>query len=121
LFALLSVFIASLGLWGIVSCSISQRTKEISIRKVLGASLQNIIVLFTSGFLRLIVLASIIVLPVFIYGIDTWLNNFAYKINTSWDLYIIPITVLILISICTVSATTVKAALTNPAENLRRD
>jgi putative ABC transport system permease protein len=121
LFAFLSVIIASLGLWGIVSCSVSQRTREISIRKVLGASLQSILLLVTRGFFKLILIACFIVLPVFIYGINTWLGNFAHKISPSWDLYVIPITILILISVCTISATTVKAALANPAENLRRD
>jgi putative ABC transport system permease protein len=121
LFTLLSIIIASLGLWGVASFSISQRTKEISIRKVLGASLQSILLLLTSDFLRLILIASIIALPITIYGINIWLTNFAYKINQSWDLYVIPITVLILISIITISATTVKAALTNPADNLKTD
>ena len=121
LFALLSILIASLGLWGIVSYSISQRSREISIRKVLGASIQSILLLLTHGFLKLILIACVIVLPLFIYGINTWLDNFAYKISPSWDLYLIPVTVLIFVSICTISATTVKAALTNPAENLRRE
>jgi len=121
LFALLSIIIASLGLWGIASFSISQRTKEISIRKVLGASFQSILFLLTSGFLRLILIAGIVALPITIYGINIWLNNFAYKINQSWDLYAIPITVLIFISICTISATTIKATLTNPADNLKTD
>lgn len=121
LFALLSIIIASLGLWGIASFSISQRTKEISIRKVLGASLQSIFILLTSGFLRLILIAGIIALPITIYGINIWLNNFAYKVNQSWDLYAIPISVLIFISICTISTTTVKATLTNPADNLKTD
>jgi putative ABC transport system permease protein len=121
LFALLSIIIACLGLWGIASFSISQRRKEISIRKVLGASLQSILFLLMSGFLRLILIAGIIALPITIYGINIWLNNFAYKINQSWDLYAIPITVLIVISICTISATTIKATLTNPADNLKTD
>ncbi len=121
LFALLSIIIASLGLWGIASFSISQRTKEISIRKVLGASFQSILFLLTSGFLRLILIAGIVALPITIYGIDIWLNNFPYKINQSLDLYAIPTTVLIFISICTISATTIKATLTNPADNLKTD
>lgn len=121
LFALLSIIIASLGLWGIASFSTSQRTKEISIRKVLGASFQSILFLVTSGFLRLILIAGIVALPITIYGINIWLTNFAYKINQSWDLYAIPIIVLIFISICVISATTVKAILTNPADNLKAD
>jgi putative ABC transport system permease protein len=56
-----------------------------------------------------------------VYGIDIWLNNFAYKINQSWDLYVFPIVALILISISTISATTIKASLTNPAEVLKAD
>jgi len=121
LFALLSIVIASLGLWGLASVSIGQRIKEISIRKVLGASIQSIILLLTSGFFKLILIASVIALPVIIYGIDTWLSNFAYKINPSWDLYLLPIIALIVISITTISATTIKATLTNPADSLRGD
>jgi putative ABC transport system permease protein len=121
LFALLSVILASLGLWSIASFSISRRIKEISIRKVLGASLESILLLLTSGFLKLILIAGIIALPITIYGINIWLNNFAYRINQSWDLYIIPVIVLIFISMCTISATTIKAGLTNPADNLKGD
>lgn len=121
LFAILSIIIASLGLWGIASFTTTQRTKEISIRKVLGASSQRILFLLTSGFLKLILIASIIALPIAIYGIDIWLNNFAYKIDQSWDLYIVPIAVLIFISLCAIFATTVKATLTNPADNLKTD
>lgn len=121
LFALLSIIIASLDLWGIASFSISQRIKEISIRKVLGASQPSILLLLTSDFLRLILIASIIALPITIYGINIWLSNFAYKINQSWDLYVIPMAILIFISLCTISSTTVKAILTNPADNLKTD
>jgi putative ABC transport system permease protein len=121
LFALLSIILASLGLWSIASFSISRRIKEISIRKVLGASVESVVLLLTSGFLKLILIAGIIALPITIYGINTWLNNFAYKINQSWHLYIIPVIVLILISMCTISATTIKAGLTNPADNLKAD
>ncbi len=121
LFALLSIVIASLGLWGLASVSIGQRIKEISIRKVLGASMQNIIFLLTSGFFKLVLIASVIALPVIIYGIDTWLSNFAYKINPSWDLYLLPIFALVVISITTISTTTIKATLTNPADSLRGD
>lgn len=121
LFALLSIFIASLGLWGVASFAIAQRTKEISIRKVLGASIQNILLLLSSGFLKLILIASAIALPFIMYGVDKWLNNFAYKIDHSWDLYVLPIITLIFISIGTIFTTTIKAALTNPADNLKTD
>ena len=121
LFAILSIIIASLGLWGLASFSIGQRTKEISIRKVLGASIQSILLLLTNGFLKLILIASLIALPIIVYGIDIWLNNFAYKINQSWDLFVVPIAALILISIGTISATTIKASLTNPADILKTE
>jgi putative ABC transport system permease protein len=121
LFALLSIIIACLGLWGIASFTVSLRTKEISIRKVLGASFRSILFLLMRGFLRLILLAGIITLPITIYGINVWLSNFAYQINQSWDLYAIPIAVLLFISIGTISAITIKATLTNPADNLKSE
>jgi putative ABC transport system permease protein len=121
LFSILSIIIASLGLWGLASFSIGQRTKEISIRKVLGASIQSILLLLGNGFIKPILIASLIALPIIVYGIDIWLNNFAYKISQSLDLYLLPIVILILISISTISATTIKASLTNPADNLKTD
>jgi len=120
-FALLSIIIASLGLWGLSAFAIGQRIKEISIRKVLGASMQSIFLLLSSGFLKLILIASVIALPIIIYGIDKWLNNFAYRMDQSWDLYILPIVALIFISIITISTTTIKATLTNPADILKTE
>jgi putative ABC transport system permease protein len=121
LFGLLSIVIASFGLWGLAALSIGQRIKEISIRKVLGASGRSILFLLTGGFIKLILIASMLALPIVNYGVDTWLNNFSYRINPSWDLYIFPIIALITVSIITISGITIKASLTNPADNLKVD
>ncbi|HEX5172187.1 MAG TPA: FtsX-like permease family protein, partial [Cyclobacteriaceae bacterium] len=119
--ALLSIIIASLGLWGLASFTIEQKTKEISIRKVLGASSQNILLLLSRGFLKLIIIASVITLPIIIYGINKWLDNFAYKIDLSLDLYIFPIATLTLIAISTVASSTIKATLINPSDHLKTE
>ncbi|MEQ9167744.1 MAG: FtsX-like permease family protein [Fulvivirga sp.] len=121
LFAILSIIIAGLGFWGMASFSIGQRIKEISIRKVLGASFQSIMLLLSKGFLKPIVIAGTVSLPFAFYGATLWLNKFAFKVDQSWDLYIIPMVMLILVSICAISASTIKAALTNPAKNLKVD
>jgi len=121
LFGLLSIIIAGFGLWGLAALSVGQRIKEISIRKVLGASGRSILLLLTGGFIRLILIASFVALPIIKYGIDRWLSNFSYRINPSWDLYIFPIIALMMVSIITISGITVKASLTNPADNLKVD
>jgi putative ABC transport system permease protein len=121
LFGLLSIVIASFGLWGLAALSIGQRIKEISIRKVLGASSKSILLLLTGGFIKLILVASVVTFPIINYGIDSWLNSFSYRIEPSWDLYIFPIITLIMVSIITISGITVKASLTNPADNLKAD
>jgi len=77
--------------------------------------------LLSSGFLKLIIIASLIALPVIIYGIDKWLDNFAYKIDQSWDMYVFPTAPLSLVAISTIALTTIKATLANPADNLRAE
>jgi putative ABC transport system permease protein len=119
IFAILAIFIASLGLFGLASYMTKHRTKEIGIRKVLGASVPNILRLLTKDFSLLIVLASVFAIPISWYIIYLWLQDFANKINISWPLFLFPVVALLLITLATVSFQTIKTALINPVECLR--
>jgi len=119
LFAILAIFIACLGLFGLASYMTKHRTKEIGIRKVLGASVPSILRLLSKDFSRLIVIASVFGIPISWYFIYLWLQDFANKINISWVLFVFPALALLLITLTTVSFQTVKSALINPVDCLR--
>lgn len=121
MFASLAVAISCLGLWGLASFTTAQRLKEIGIRKVLGASVSSIVVLLSGQFMRLVFIAAIIALPVVWYGSDTWLHSFAFRIALGLDLFILPVAVLTLIALLTVSIQVFKGAITNPARVLRAE
>jgi putative ABC transport system permease protein len=121
LFAGLAVAISCLGLWGLASFTTSQRLKEIGVRKVLGATVSNIFYLLSSQFLRLVLFAAVIALPLAWYGMNTWLDNFAFKIDLQWDLFVIPVVILVLIALFTVSLQVLKGATSNPADILRSE
>jgi putative ABC transport system permease protein len=121
LFAGLAVAISCLGLWGLASFTTSQRLKEIGVRKVLGATVGNIFYLLSSQFLRLVLFAAIIALPLAWYGMSTWLDGFAFKIDLQWDLFVLPVAILILIALSTVSLQVLKGATTNPVDTLRSE
>jgi putative ABC transport system permease protein len=120
-FALLAIFISCLGLFGLAAFSASQRTKEIGVRKVLGASVSNIISLLINGFLKPVVIAIIIAIPVSQYFMQHWLNGFAYKIHLEWWVFAIAGLIAIIIALMTVSYQAIRAALTNPVKNLRTE
>jgi putative ABC transport system permease protein len=121
LFAVLAIIIACLGLWGLASFTTTQKLREISIRKVMGASLGNIVTLLTSQFIKLVAIASVIALPVAWYGINSWLDEFAFKINLAWDLFVIPVVILALIALSTVSFQIIRGANVSPAKVLRSE
>lgn len=121
LFAGLAIVIACLGLWGLASFTTAQKLKEIGIRKVLGASVTSILTLLTSQFMLLVSIACLIALPITWYGIDTWLGNFAFRIDLAWDLFVVPVIILIAIALATISLQIVKGANTNPAKILRSE
>jgi putative ABC transport system permease protein len=120
-FAGLAVAISCLGLWGLASFTTSQRLKEIGVRKVLGATVGSIVYLLSAQFLKLVVLAALIALPMTWYGMSTWLNNFAFKISLQWDLFLIPVVLLTLTALLTVSLQVLKGATMNPAKILRSE
>jgi len=120
-FTLLAIFISCLGLFGLASYTAEQRTKEIGIRKVLGASVSNIIKLMSKEYIVLIIISVIIACPISYFLMNNWLKNFAYRIPvTLWTFLLAGISALI-IAILTVSFQAVKAARANPAEVLRRE
>ena len=119
IFAMLCIFISCLGLFGLVSFVINQKTKEIAIRKVFGSNIRQIVKIISKEFIVLIVIASIIGIPIAYFYMDKWLNNFAYKISLSWYYFVIATLVAILIAFSTIIYKTVSAANANPASSLR--
>jgi len=121
LFSGLAVFMACLGLFGLTSYAVVRRTKEIGVRKVLGATLSNVIGLFTRDFAGLIIIANVMAIPLVYYGSGRWLENYAYKIPLDWGLFVAPAILILTVALMTVSLQTIKIALRNPVESLRHE
>ena len=121
MFAVIAVLIASLGLFGLVAFTTEQRKREIGIRKVLGASINQVLVLLSKEFLYLICIAFIISIPVTWWAMHSWLNNFAYRINMSWWIFLASGMIAIAIALITLSFEAVKAAIANPVKSLRSE
>lgn len=119
IFGALAVFIACLGLFGLASFTLEQRTKEIGVRKVLGASVNNIIFLLSKEFAKLILIANIVAWPFAFFAMNRWLGNFAYRIGIGWDIFVFSGVLAIVIALVTVCFHSVRAALSNPATALR--
>jgi ABC-type antimicrobial peptide transport system permease subunit len=117
----LAVFISCLGLLGLVIYTTNQRTKEIGVRKVLGASVTQIVSMITGDFMRLVLLAFIIAAPLAWIGMHEWLENFAFRTNISWWIFISGGAAMVLIALITLSFQTVKAAMMNPVKSLRTE
>ncbi len=118
-FTILTIFIACLGLLGLSSFTAEQRTKEIGIRKVLGASLQNIITMLSSEFMKLVLLANIIAWPLAYFGMKAWLQNFAYHIEIGLWIFLVCGAIALAIAWLTICYQAIKAALANPVKSLR--
>lgn len=114
-----ALLVAVLGLFGLISFIASQRTKEVGVRKVLGASETHIVVLFYKEFLILIGVATIIGVPIVFLGMNSWLDNYAYRISFPWLMIVISLIVVVLCSLITVSARVLKVATMNPANTLK--
>jgi putative ABC transport system permease protein len=121
IFIILTILIACMGLFGLASFAIEQRIKEIGIRKVLGASIMGIIRLLSKDFIKLILIAIVIAIPVGWYAMNKWLQDFAYKINISWWIFAVAGAMVLVIGLLTVSIQATKAAVTNPVKNLRTE
>lgn len=120
-FAILAVFISCLGLLGMSGFVAEQRTKEIGIRKVLGASVVNLWRLLSLEFVVLVLLACIIAIPIAYYYLDNWLTNYDYRIKIGWNVFVLASAMALIITLLTVSFLTIKAALANPVESLRTE
>jgi putative ABC transport system permease protein len=120
-FAVFAILIACLGLFGLVTYAAEQRTKEIGIRKVLGASVRSIAAMLTNDFLKLVGISAIIAFPVAWYAMNRWLQDFAYRTAISWWIFAAALVLALLITIVTVSYQSIKAALTNPIKSLRSE
>ncbi|MFT4019770.1 MAG: FtsX-like permease family protein, partial [Agriterribacter sp.] len=119
IFAFLAIFISCLGLFGLAAFTAEQRTKEIGVRKVLGASVSNILTLLVSNFLKPVGIALIIAFPLAWYIMHKWLMDFQYKINMGVDIFLLAGILTFLIAIFTVAFQSIKSALANPVKNLR--
>ena len=120
-FTVLVVFIACLGLFGLVTLTAAQRAKEIGIRKVLGASVGNIVGVLTKDLIKLVVIAFLIALPITWFGMSTWLEDFQYRISISWWIFLVAGLSAVFIAMITVSIQAVRAAIANPAISLRSE
>ena len=121
IFALLAILISCLGLFGLAAYTAEQRSKEIGVRKVLGASVTGIVKLLSKDFLKLVVISILIAIPIAWLMMSNWLEDFAYRIEINWWIFIIAGMVAILIALATVSFQAVKAAIANPVDSLKTE
>ncbi len=121
LFGSMAILITCLGLLGLVAFMVTQRTKEIGIRKVLGASVVNIATLLSKDFLKLVAIAFVIATPIAYYFMHKWLQDFAYRVKIEWWIFLLAGVIALLIAILTVSFQAIKAAIANPVKSLRTE
>ena len=120
-FSLLAIFIACLGLFGLAAYAAEQRTREIGIRKVLGATVGGIVQLLSKDFLKLVLVSAVITFPLAWWAMSHWLQDFAYRITIGWDVFALAAVLAVGIALVTVSFQAVRAALANPVRSLRSD
>ncbi len=120
-FTIIAIIISCLGLFGLAAFSAEQRTKEIGIRKVLGASVGSVVALLSKDFLKLVLVAVVIASPLAWYGMNKWLQNFSYRVDISWHVFVLTAAIALLIAFVTISFQAVKSAIANPVKNLRTE
>jgi putative ABC transport system permease protein len=120
-FAVFAIFIACLGLFGLVTYAAEQRIKEIGVRKVLGASVGEIVAMISKDFIKLVLIASVIAFPIAWWMMNQWLQSFAYRIDISWWVFVLAGLLTIAIALITVSFQAIKAAMANPVKSLRTE
>lgn len=119
IFTVLAIMISCLGLIGLSSYTVVQRTKEIGIRKVLGASIVSVVSMLSADFIKLVLLAVLLSLPIAYFTMEDWLQGYAYRIALGWALFVIPLVLIMLIAGLTISFQVLRTAMTNPAETLK--
>jgi putative ABC transport system permease protein len=120
-FSALAIFIACLGLFGLSAFAITQRMKEIGVRKVLGASVQSIVGLLSKDFLKLVAVAAVIAFPIAWYVMNSWLQDFAYRVTIGWWIFVSAGLIAAIIAVVTIAFQAIKAALSNPVKSLRSE
>jgi putative ABC transport system permease protein len=118
-FTALAIIVACLGLIGLSSYTALLRTKEIGIRKVLGASVGNIVSILSIGFVQLVVVAALISLPIAYFGMVKWLETYPYRIDLGWSFFVIPVVIVMIIATVTIAFQVTKAAMTKPVDTLK--
>jgi putative ABC transport system permease protein len=121
IFTIMAIIVGCMGLFGLAAFSAEQRTKEIGIRKVLGANILDIVGLLSRSFLVLVAIASLIAFPIAWWAMNNWLKNFPYRIMISWWVFAIAIIAALAIALLTVSFQSIKAAIANPVKSLRTE
>ncbi len=121
IFTAMAIFIGCLGLFGLAAFAAEQRTKEISIRKVLGASFSNIVFQLSKNFLLLVLIASLIAVPIAWWAMNSWLQEFPYKINISAWYFVITILIALVVALITISFQSIRAAIANPVKSLKAE
>jgi len=121
IFTVIAIAISCLGLFGLITYSVTQKAREIGIRKVIGASVKNVVLLFTGQYVKLIVVANVIAAPVSWYLMHNWLQDFPYRIHISWWMFIVALIVGVITCFATITFKTVKAARANPVDSLRTE
>ncbi|MGN6296736.1 MAG: ABC transporter permease [Ginsengibacter sp.] len=119
--AILAIIISCLGLFGLASYAAERRTKEVGIRKTLGASLENLVLLLSKDFLKYVLIASLIALPLSWFSVHKWLQSYAYRIDISWWIFVLAVLVAMLIAFVTISFQAIKSAMANPVNSLRSE
>ena len=117
----IAIILSCMGLFGIASIIIRQRVKEIGVRKVLGASVSGIVALVSKEFIKPVIIAFLIAVPIGWWAMNKWLQNYAYRVNVQWWVFAIAGIAAVLITICTVSFQSIKAAIANPVKSLRTE
>ena len=120
-FSLLAIVIACMGLFGLAAFTGAQRAKEISVRKVLGADVLNVVALLSKDFLKPVSIGILLAFPITYYAVEEWLSGFAYKTNVGWMTFAQAGAIAIAIALLTVGAQSIRSASTNPVKNLRSE
>jgi putative ABC transport system permease protein len=120
-FSILAIAIACLGLFGLVTYAAEQRTKEIGIRKVLGANVQNILTMLSKDFLKMVIVSIVIAFPIAWWAMTKWLQDFTYRVNIAWWIFGLAAFITIAIALLTISFQAIKAAVANPVKSLRTE
>jgi putative ABC transport system permease protein len=121
IFTSLTIIIACLGLFGLAAYAAEQRTKEIGIRKVLGANVSNIVGMLSKDFIKLVMIAIVIAVPVAWFAMQQWLKGFAYRQNIQWWVVALAAVLAVVIAFVTISFQSIKAALANPVRSLKNE